>query len=188
MKVLGVGLSRTGTTSLTKAFEILGYNTVHWDQAFVGILRKAATTGSIDLSRYDDIDGLTDVPACLFYDEFIARYPGLKLVLTVRDERAWVKSISIILRKHRVNLPRDYLGMEWYCRVLAYGSLVPDLYLMKRGYRQHNKRVIAEVDPSRLLVMDIASGDGWEKLCPFLGKEIPDEPFPWLNKTYPDTP
>ena len=24
-------------------------------------------------------------------------------------------------------------------------------------------------------------GDGWEPLCKFLGKEIPDEPFPHVN-------
>lgn len=31
----------------------------------------------------------------------------------------------------------------------------------------------------RLLVMQL--GDGWEPLCRFLGKPIPDEPFPRAN-------
>ena len=26
--------------------------------------------------------------------------------------------------------------------------------------------------------MDIAAGDGWERLCPFLDRHVPDEPFP----------
>ena len=34
----------------------------------------------------------------------------------------------------------------------------------------------------RLLEMDIAAGDGWEKLCAFLGRDVPDQPFPHLNK------
>ena len=31
----------------------------------------------------------------------------------------------------------------------------------------------------RLLIMKMK--DGWEPLCKFLGKPIPDEPFPWVN-------
>ncbi|HEX8335676.1 MAG TPA: sulfotransferase [Pyrinomonadaceae bacterium] len=38
----------------------------------------------------------------------------------------------------------------------------------------------------RLLVMDITAGDGWEVLCPFLGVEIPDRPFPHENRTRRD--
>ena len=30
--------------------------------------------------------------------------------------------------------------------------------------------------------MDLAAGDGWSKLCPFLGKPVPDAPFPHLNR------
>jgi hypothetical protein len=32
-----------------------------------------------------------------------------------------------------------------------------------------------------LFVNSIYEGDGWEKLCPFLGKPIPDAPFPVEN-------
>ena len=28
----------------------------------------------------------------------------------------------------------------------------------------------------------ITEGDGWEKLCPFLGVDIPEEPFPWRHR------
>ena len=33
-----------------------------------------------------------------------------------------------------------------------------------------------------LLVMDLAKSHGWEMLCPFLGIDIPDIPFPHSNK------
>jgi len=32
--------------------------------------------------------------------------------------------------------------------------------------------------PDDLLVMDIPGGDGWDALCPFLGADVPDVPFP----------
>lgn len=35
------------------------------------------------------------------------------------------------------------------------------------------------VPPDRLLEWSVE--DGWEPLCKFLGKDVPDEPFPHLN-------
>jgi hypothetical protein len=35
------------------------------------------------------------------------------------------------------------------------------------------------VPPDRLLVFELK--DGWEPLCKFLGKPIPQEPFPFAN-------
>jgi hypothetical protein len=35
------------------------------------------------------------------------------------------------------------------------------------------------VPPERLL--EWSAQDGWEPLCKFLGKDIPDEPFPHVN-------
>jgi hypothetical protein len=32
-----------------------------------------------------------------------------------------------------------------------------------------------------LLVMDICAGDSWAPLCKFLGRSVPDEPFPHEN-------
>jgi hypothetical protein len=46
--------------------------------------------------------------------------------------------------------------------------------------REHSRRVKASIPKDRLLVMKL--GDGWEPLCKFLGKPVPEnEPFPRLN-------
>jgi hypothetical protein len=37
--------------------------------------------------------------------------------------------------------------------------------------------------PDDLLVMNICAGEGWEKLCPFLGLAIPKVKFPHEFKT-----
>jgi hypothetical protein len=29
--------------------------------------------------------------------------------------------------------------------------------------------------------MDVTKGEGWEQLCPFLGLDVPVEPFPKIN-------
>ena len=43
------------------------------------------------------------------------------------------------------------------------------------------RMVQATVPPERLLVFNVKQG--WAPLCEFLGKEVPDEPFPFVNET-----
>ena len=52
-----------------------------------------------------------------------------------------------------------------------------------RIYREYNRGVL-EYFQGRddLLVMDIEQGDGWDKLCDFLGCPVPDKPLPWKNR------
>lgn len=45
-----------------------------------------------------------------------------------------------------------------------------DEEFMKSVFTEHIERVKALVPPERLLIMEL--GDGWEKLCSFLGKDI----------------
>src|SRR5207237_3908 len=47
VKVFGIGLSRTGTTSLTRALELLGYRAKHYPTAE---------------SHFEEYDALTDTP------------------------------------------------------------------------------------------------------------------------------
>jgi hypothetical protein len=56
----------------------------------------------------------------------------------------------------------------------------------KEAYKHHENRVksfFADRDGSRFLEVDIISDDGWEEICDFLGKEVPDQTFPHKHKT-----
>ncbi|KAK4971766.1 hypothetical protein LTR42_007494 [Elasticomyces elasticus] len=48
-------------------------------------------------------------------------------------------------------------------------------------YRAHNKAVREKVPREQLLVYEL--GSGWEPLCAFLDKPVPDVPFPRVNET-----
>ena len=50
---------------------------------------------------------------------------------------------------------------------------------MKKKYRSHNIYVSARVQPSNLLVFNVK--DGWEPLCQFLERPVPNFPFPRVN-------
>ncbi len=57
-----------------------------------------------------------------------------------------------------------------------------EIYIKR--FDDHNREVINYFkDRSKdLLVLDLAKGDGWEKLCPFLGTGTLKSQFPHANK------
>jgi len=54
-------------------------------------------------------------------------------------------------------------------------------FRLKQNYRKHNAYVISTVPKEDLLVWNLK--DGWEPVCKFLGKSIPDGPIPHDNRT-----
>ena len=65
-KVFGIGLSKTGTSSLAKALDILGYKTL--DNP--GIERYlAGNIDSLDKELLDTYEAFTDTPIPSFYRE-----------------------------------------------------------------------------------------------------------------------
>lgn len=171
MKVFGVGLSRTGTTSLTKALRMLGYRTVHFPTSDEQIRRHDAATDASVAYRFEELD---------------RAYPGSKFILTVRDEAAWLRSYYQF-RDQQVKIGRNW-PMNREARAVrraVYGTEEFDPDLWRAGFRRHNERVLRYFAerPEDLLVMDVTRGEGWEKLCPFLGKPIPAAAFPFANKS-----
>ncbi len=205
MKILGVGLSRTGTLSLHSALRILRFKSIHHDAVRLNDVLDGSTVRP-DFRRYDDVDAVLDLPTAYFYDEITSAYPDCKCVLTVRNIDDWWRSIRrhfnvrlpapppgyyglrararrYLSRRLRPNVRRDFIPFRMQLRNYVYGSSTAREYLYKKRFQEHNDRVLAKIPPSRLLVMDITAGEGWEKLCPFLGVAIPAVPFPHEDRT-----
>jgi hypothetical protein len=51
-----------------------------------------------------------------------------------------------------------------------------------RNNFENRARAYFKDRPKDLLWLDIPSGQGWEKLCPFLGLPVRYDPFPWKNR------
>jgi len=71
-------------------------------------------------------------------------------------------------------------------RRILYGLPFPDVAeaeLIDR-YERHNREVVEYFRdrPQSLLVIDWEKDDGWVELCGFLGRDVPHEPFPHINK------
>jgi hypothetical protein len=182
MKFVGAGLSKTGTSSLHAAMRILGFKSLHYDRLRLGDVIDGSSVEP-DFRRYDDIDAVFDVPAAYFYAELLAAYPQAKCILTLRETDPWWRSISRHFNERSPIPSAEQDPFRTRLRNMVYGSTTACEFLYKKRYLEHNNGVLRTVPADRLLVMDVTAGDGWEVLCPFVGKEIPSVPFPHANPT-----
>ncbi len=178
-KIFCLGLSKTGTTSLAAALQMLGYKT----RDYIGVTKYSpGDLSSIDENELSEHDAFTDTPIPTFYKELDARYPGSKFILTVRDMSDWLRSCKKqFTEKHAEkqneatrNLTNDLYGCDYFQE---------DKF--KAGYQRFVSEVLDYFKdrPSDLLLINVCEGEGWEKLCDFLGKPLPAVTFPVTNVT-----
>lgn len=185
-RVFGIGLSKTGTTSLTRALQILGYKTNHFPYS---ALRYEAGRLRLDLERISRWDAVTDSPVALFYDRLAEHFDNARFILTVRDIDAWLDSCE-----HNHVWPGDYVrnkGIRKLPHIRKILSLHHHVYGSERfhrpTFRDAYERHVTQVRKTfadnghALLVTDICGGDGWQPLCHYLGAPVPDQPFPRDN-------
>lgn len=172
-KVFCIGFHKTGTSSMAAALSNLGYRVA--GPYGVNDPNIENNVLSMAYSLAEEFDAFQDNPWPILYKELDAKFPGSKFILTLRSPESWIKS--------QVN---HFGKEETPMRKWIYGVGCPegneDVYLSR--FKRHYQEVIEYfVDrPHDLLVLDLPKGDGWEKLCPFLGVDIPSDPFPHENK------
>jgi hypothetical protein len=178
VKLICPGLSRTGTRTLAEALTILGYPVAHWEPERLRDLILARTSDP-DFRRYDDVQAILDLPASLFYRELLSAYPGSRVILTVRDEQSWFASVSSHYLRVREDLSGELLEEAIHTQTMAYGTSFPNRFVYCKRFREHNQAVM-DFCPD-VLLMDIVGGDGWDKLCGWLGAAAPNLEFPRLG-------
>jgi len=166
-KCWGVGMGRTGTASLCEALKVLGYEKV---------------THNPDFSELKLLDGGADLGVVVFYKYLDYKFPGSKFVLTLRDNlEEWLESTQYTFRVYPVRSRRDDIAIMR--RMMLFETVVFEREKFVAAYHRHAadvRRYFAN-RPGDLLEMNITGGDGWEKLCPFLGLPVPGAPFPHLH-------
>ena len=171
-KIFGIGFHKTGTTSLARALYILGYNVTGYFGVHDPDIRKNVYDQAYRLAqRYDAVQ---DTPWPVLYKELDRWFPGSKFILTVRAPEAWMRSVKKHFKRHRI------AAHEW---IYGVSTAVGNESTYIQRFQEHSREVLEYFQdrPDDLLVMDIAEGDGWEKLCPFLGADRPPFNFPSAN-------
>lgn len=189
LKVIGSGLGRTGTKSMQTALNMLGVGpTHHMVEVFAHPesipLWVAAGQGKPDWDAiFDGYGAMVDYPGAAYWRELAAYYPDAKVLHTVRDPDKWFDSTQAT-----IFAPGSAVDAQEGPMVPFFESFMGDLrhHLHDRAYMtdyflRHTEAVKAAIPPERLLVFEV--GEGWERLCRFLGVPVPAEPYPSENST-----
>ncbi|KAI9146869.1 putative efflux pump antibiotic resistance protein [Paramyrothecium foliicola] len=140
-----------------------------------------------------DYDIATDLSSP-FADQLIEAYPDAKVIIVQRNFETWWPSYrEIILDAVFPLVPRVFLYLEAVLLGFRAGPAMTKIHLgffgansreeieanTRNSYDEYYRKIRSMVPPERRLEYKI--GDGWEPLCEFLGKEIPNVPFPRMN-------
>ena len=186
LEIIGAGFGRTGTESMKRALELLGFGPcyhmyeilpdkarfAHW----LAVYNEGADPKWDE--TFEGYRATVDWPAAYFWRELAARYPDARILLTERDSESWYASMeNTVLRMMRD--PDAHPHMAQALRWAVFGGEVDDKQHVIATYERHNEEVRAAFGPDRLLTYQL--GSGWEPLCGFLGVPVPDRPFPKGN-------
>ncbi|KAI9148056.1 hypothetical protein HJFPF1_11878 [Paramyrothecium foliicola] len=206
MKVLILGLGRTGTASMRAAMKQMGYvDTYHMMNCSIenppdALMWMDALTAKYDgkgkpFTREDwdqllgNAQAVCDWPAIAFARELIEAYPEAKVVLTNRDVNSWHASTMKTVY-WRVTDPElrwlshfDWAASMYYPMLKKFFDTFFHGDFPNRGkevFERHYAEVRSLVPKERLLEYRVT--DGWGPLCEFLEQPVPKGvPFPNVN-------
>ena len=137
---------------------------------------------------------VADLPAIAFAEDLLTSYPDAKVVLVERDierwyrsfnegviENVWSPAIRLIAR-----LDSRFVGKlgstsaRWTEGWMGAHSKAEMQENARKKYREHYAMVEMVTPPAQFLRYRL--DDGWEPLCRFLNKPIPDVDFPRVNE------
>lgn len=189
-RVIGIGLPKTGTTSMAAALTELGH--FHADHHCPLTHQHLAIE---DVMFYDSI---TDAFAAHAFETLYALFPNAKFVLTERPEASWRDSYANHnLTFHGIPaLDHSEHGFAAAATTTRHGVDQKLMYFLtslnaaslETAYAEHHARVLGffrDKPAERFLRFDVFAGDGWEKLCGFLGVPAPATDFPHRNPAQP---
>ena len=177
-KIFIVGFHKTGTSSMGKALQVLGYTVCgslkeayNYKNEELNFKKFLLNKAKPNLNKYD---AFQDTPWFLLYKELYAMYPNAYFILTTRDTSSWIKSVQ----KH-------FGKGKYKFHDMIYGSF--DSFHNEKKYidiyEEHNSDV-KQFFASRgnFKVIDIDQFN-WQELCFFLGVNEPLWDFPHANRS-----
>jgi hypothetical protein len=179
--VFGVGMNKTGTSSLARALRHLGVmpvasqRLVHQTGLIEALLERGDYEPALRYARM--YRAFEDRPWNVWemYRRLDERYPGSRFVLTRRDPESWWRSVE-----RWITVSKPGIG-ALYRRHLRAASLARqdmiDAYLAYEGE-------VCDYFGGRtdFAVLDFEAGDSWRQLCELLDLPLPGRAFPHANR------
>ncbi|MEX0339182.1 MAG: sulfotransferase family protein [Arenibacterium sp.] len=186
LEIIGAGFGRTGTDSMKRALEMLGYGPCYHMYEVLPDQERYMTWQGIYDGRitpdwdvlFDGFRATVDWPAAHYWRELADHFPKAKILLTNRDPESWYASMD----KTILTFMRDLEvteGMAPRIRRDVFADIAHDRDHIIAVYKRNVEAVQKAFGPERLLTYEL--GSGWAPLCQFLGVETPAEPYPSGN-------
>ncbi len=188
LTVVGTGLGRTGTKSMQTALVMLGFGPCHH---MIEVFRRPesmqlwidASEGRPDWDAiFRDYNSAVDYPSAAYWRDLTSYYPHAKVLHTVRNPDDWFDSVqATILAPGSISRREgEDVQARFFASVRRRMPSQPDeRSVMTNFFRLHTEAVTAAIPPERLLVYQM--GEGWGRLCKFLGVPVPAATFPSEN-------
>ncbi|KAL8950405.1 MAG: hypothetical protein Q9222_003563 [Ikaeria aurantiellina] len=146
-------------------------------------------------SLLGNFEAVTDVPPAAFIPELHEAYPDAKLIIIQRDPDSWYKSCAHTVM--RIADTTELKVLSYLDRGLAmhiqpmlvilfasvFGTEYKDPIKKKenwtKGYNDAYEEARRIVPKEQCL--EFSLDEGWEPLCAFLGRDVPQKPFPKEN-------
>ena len=196
LKVVGVGLGRTGTNSLKLALEqLLGGPCYHMFELIahpqqVPLWELAVRGEEVDWNAlFEGYAATVDWPGCAFWRDLITANPNAPVLLSTRDspETWWASMEQTIIPALQGPMLSDHADLmrgQKMVRDLFRTRFTPDFADRDSAiaeYERHCDEVRREVPAVRLI--EWQPRDGWGPLCSSLGVPMPETPFPHENSS-----
>ena len=210
MRLLVLGMPRTGTMSIFTALEKLGYKPYHMVKAMAaprsnltvwkeGLVAKYEGQGDKwGRAEFDKVlgsfDVVSDVPCICFAEELMAAYPEAKVLLNQRDVDRWLESMD-----NTVGRMMRWKSWSWvapwdpalakpfweFVQVLGrdkFGTLndFSPTSPARPAFIRHYDLVRKACVPKQRL-LEYHVSQKWGPLCEFLEVPVPEEEFPRVN-------
>jgi hypothetical protein len=188
LSVIGAGFGRTGTLSMKLALETLEFGPCHHMAEVLSNpdqLAKWRVVAQGSVPDWDDVlagyNSAIDWPSAYYWRELSRHYPHAKIILTVRSPESWYDSFSKTILETMGPKSNPLSFGEKIIKNVIFSGRPDDRAHAIAVYEKNTAEVQAAFPADRLLTYEL--GEGWERLCKFLNKPIPDTPFPKSNST-----
>ncbi len=175
MKIVGIGLNKTGTKTLRAC-------RLHWwlkhasfsPEAFELWSNSDLTALMTWVKNYQSFEGW---PWPLIFKEIDRKFPGAKFILTRRtDPHVWFESLCRHAERTGPTAFRKYV----YGYEMPHAQKDPHI----RYYEEHLQSVRKYFSSRADALLEVCweEGTGWAELAKFLKVPVPTRPFPHANK------
>ena len=177
MKVIGIGLNKTGTKTLGYYLKQWGLQHKTYDLNAFALYRAGRIKELLEIvQQYDSFE---DWPWALMFREIDSNFPDARFVLTVRrSPEVWYRSLcNMAVRRGPLHRFEQHI----------YGYAMPQGHRNEhlQYYQQHNQTVIEHFRgrPSKLIKICWETGDHPQKIADFLDLNVTETQPQHINRS-----